>query len=204
MAKMMAAGFSRVPVVAGGNPYALRGYVLVKRLIVVDPDDNRPMADMRLRRPVVVNPDIHMFTLLNTFQNGRSHIAVVTEQVDELKAYMREAATDPAAELDPSVKILGMLTIEDVLECLIDEDIEDERDVSLHHIESALDKVVTQSIGVRRAVAKFKGLLDRSARRRAAAATAAGSGDGGGDDGGGGGGDGDGGVAGGDEVKADA
>lgn len=64
-----------------------------------------------------------MFDALNAFQLGRSHMAVITENVAELNAALDEGVPPP-----PTVRVLGLLTLEDVIEELIGEPIEDETD----------------------------------------------------------------------------
>ncbi|CAN0531945.1 unnamed protein product, partial [Laminaria digitata] len=49
----------------------------VKKLIVLDPDDERDISTLMLRIPVVVSPTKSLLDLLNTFQTGRSHLALV-------------------------------------------------------------------------------------------------------------------------------
>ena len=79
MAGIMAEGHSRIPVYHGA-PENIRGILLVKKLIVVDPDDGRIPFDLFLRRPIVVHPNTGLYDVLNRFQTGKSHMALVTEQ----------------------------------------------------------------------------------------------------------------------------
>ncbi len=78
---------------------------------------------MALGRPLVMHPGTPMFDALNAFQIGRSHMAVITEQVDEMNH-----ALDTSTPAPDNVRILGLLTMEDVIEELIGEPIEDEMD----------------------------------------------------------------------------
>ena len=70
-----------------------------------------------------MHPATPMFDALNAFQIGRSHMAVITEQVDEMNH-----ALDSSTPAPENVRILGLLTMEDVIEELIGEPIEDEMD----------------------------------------------------------------------------
>ena len=49
----------------------------VKKLIVLNPDDERTISSLMLRIPVVVSPTKSLLELLNTFQTGKSHLALV-------------------------------------------------------------------------------------------------------------------------------
>lgn len=80
LAVVMASGFSRIPVYEKQDPAFVRGFLLVKRLIVVDPAARRPVASLALRRPLLVAPDCPLIDLLNAFQEGRSHLAVVAKE----------------------------------------------------------------------------------------------------------------------------
>ncbi len=80
LAVIMASGFSRIPVYEGEDPSFVKGFLLTKRLIVIDPAARRPVASLALRRPLVVAPDCGLIDLLNAFQEGRSHLALVAQE----------------------------------------------------------------------------------------------------------------------------
>ncbi len=67
MADIMAAGYSRV-LVYEGETQNIRGYLQVKRLIILSPDDERSIRSIYLRQPQVVSPDASLLDLLNKFQ----------------------------------------------------------------------------------------------------------------------------------------
>jgi metal transporter CNNM len=81
LANILSSGFSRIPVYSGHRMNVV-GLLLVKRLIVLDPEDARPIRDLMLKKPMVVSPDFSCYALLNEFQKGRSHMALITEDVD--------------------------------------------------------------------------------------------------------------------------
>eukprot|EP00475_Leptophrys_vorax_P009052 TRINITY_DN1593_c3_g1_i2.p1 TRINITY_DN1593_c3_g1~~TRINITY_DN1593_c3_g1_i2.p1 ORF type:complete len:550 (-),score=168.20 TRINITY_DN1593_c3_g1_i2:100-1749(-) len=163
MARILAAGFSRIPVFSGSRNNVV-GLILVKRLIVIDPDEERPLKSLALRRPLFIEPDVPLFHMLNLFQEGKSHLAIVTNDAKEYeRCYAEEVA------LPEHVQVLGIITIEDVVEEIIQEEIEDEDDVSLAHhaaVERHVTDIVSQEVGVKRAVRKFKFLLERHKRRQ--------------------------------------
>lgn len=158
MSKIMASGYSRIPVFEESR-HNIVGMVLVKRLIVVDPEDERPLDQIHLRKPIVVSPGLALFDVLNRFQDGKSHLAVVTDHVDEYRASFTSDAPLPAY-----CKVLGVITIEDVMEEMIQEEIEDELDVSI--ASKAIQKIITKKVGVDRAVRKFKKVLENARRRK--------------------------------------
>ena len=64
---IMASGYSRIPVYEGHDSAFLRGFLLVKRLIVLDPTSHRRVGSLSLRQPLVVSPQCSLIDLLNTF-----------------------------------------------------------------------------------------------------------------------------------------
>ncbi|DBA01124.1 TPA: hypothetical protein N0F65_001752 [Lagenidium giganteum] len=128
MADILASGHSRIPVYKEYRSNIV-GLLLVKRLIVLDPEDERPIRDLVLRKPIVTTPNESCYSILNEFQKGRSHIALLTRQAD---AVMRCWEQD--VDVPRDVEFLGIVTIEDVIEELIQEEIEDESDMYVHDI----------------------------------------------------------------------
>ncbi|GMF54037.1 unnamed protein product [Phytophthora fragariaefolia] len=116
LASVLASGHSRVPVYEKHKANIV-GLLLVKKLIVLDPDDRRPIRDLILRKPIIVGSNESCYSILNEFQKGRSHIALVTDNVDVLLT-----------------RNVLWKKLEDVIEELIQEEIEDESDVYVHDI----------------------------------------------------------------------
>ena len=81
-------GFSRVPVYEPDpkkpkSPTAIRGILMTKHLIVVNPNDKRPLATLPLSCPTCVSPKINLVDLLNLFQTGTlGHMALVCARPD--------------------------------------------------------------------------------------------------------------------------
>jgi len=155
MGRILEWGMSRLPVHAGADRDNIVGYLLVKRLIRLDPDDATPVSALPLRAPLAVAPSMTMFQLLDLFQSGKAHLAVVSAAAAELSSRWRGLAaraegtaaagartyahTDSggagsyrvgaggAADCNVG-EVLGLITLEDVVESLIGEPIDDEDD----------------------------------------------------------------------------
>ena len=122
MDRLVKWGFSRVPVYRGRRTNIV-GVLLLKEHIALDPDDAVPVSSLRLRRPCVVTPSTSVFEVLNLFQTGRSHMAIVSPHAELIEARWRERKGLP-----DGVEIHGVCTIEDVMEEMIGEEIADEFD----------------------------------------------------------------------------
>ncbi|CAN1835790.1 DUF21 domain-containing protein At1g47330 [Linum perenne] len=82
---IMTIGHSRVPVYAG-SPKNIIGLILVKNLLTVDPRDSVPVRKMTIRKITRVSEDIPLYDILNEFQKGHSHIAVVYKDLNLSKS----------------------------------------------------------------------------------------------------------------------
>jgi hypothetical protein len=60
-----------------GSKHNVCGLLLVKRLIVISPEDKRKIGSLLCRVPSVVGTDTTLLDALNVFQEGKSHIAIV-------------------------------------------------------------------------------------------------------------------------------
>ncbi|EAA65619.1 hypothetical protein AN0789.2 [Aspergillus nidulans FGSC A4] len=103
MELILSAGFSRIPVHAPGNPGDFLGMLLVKTLITYDPDDAKRVKEFVLATLPETSPDTSCLDILNYFQEGHSHMALVSES----------PGSNGGA--------LGVVTLEDVVEELIGE-----------------------------------------------------------------------------------
>ncbi|KDP38502.1 hypothetical protein JCGZ_04427 [Jatropha curcas] len=78
---IMNIGHSRVPVYSG-NPNNIIGLVLVKNLLAVDPKGSVPLRKMIIRKIPRVSEDMPLYDILNEFQKGHSHLAVVYKDLN--------------------------------------------------------------------------------------------------------------------------
>ncbi|KAK4242824.1 hypothetical protein C8A03DRAFT_29062 [Achaetomium macrosporum] len=111
MAMILSAGYSRIPIHETGNPTNFVGMLLVKILITYDPEDCKLVRDFPLATLPETRPETSCLDIVNFFQEGKSHMVLVSEYPGE----------DHGA--------LGVVTLEDVIEELIGEEIIDESDV---------------------------------------------------------------------------
>ncbi|KAK5661933.1 hypothetical protein OQA88_10043 [Cercophora sp. LCS_1] len=111
MDMILSAGYSRIPIHETGNPTNFVGMLLVKILITYDPEDCMRVKDFPLATLPETRPETSCLDIVNFFQEGKSHMVLVSEFPGE----------DHGA--------LGVVTLEDVIEELIGEEIIDESDV---------------------------------------------------------------------------
>ncbi|CCE66221.1 hypothetical protein TPHA_0P00630 [Tetrapisispora phaffii CBS 4417] len=104
-------GFSRIPIYLPNDPNNFIGMLLVKILISYDPEDSLRLSEFPLATLPETLPNTSSLNILNYFQQGKSHMCLVSEKPGE------------------SSGALGILTLEDVIEELIGEEIVDESDV---------------------------------------------------------------------------
>mmetsp|Transcript_17291 Transcript_17291/g.25929 ORF Transcript_17291/g.25929 Transcript_17291/m.25929 type:complete len:614 (-) Transcript_17291:187-2028(-) len=160
MAEILTTGHSRVPIYSDRSNNIV-GMLLVKRLIVVDPDDCRPISQViGYHLPIVLTANTNLLDALNKFQLGRSHMALVVKTIQDMDK-LTLCMKDDSKHVPKNLEILGILTIEDVIEELIAEDIADESDITF-----ATKEFQEDFKGVRKAVEKFKSLLKRAKARK--------------------------------------
>ncbi|KAF0690591.1 Aste57867_18038 [Aphanomyces stellatus] len=158
LAEILASGHSRIPVYRTHRANVV-GLLLVKRLIVLDPSDARPIRELMLKKPIVVTPDFSCYAVLNEFQKGRSHMALITPHVEYVqRCWVAGVDLDPAG-----VEFDGIVTIEDVVEELIQEEIQDETDRTI--VDDAAKRFEAQTRGLRTCAARLRAWAARARHR---------------------------------------
>lgn len=114
-------GYSRIPVYEVSKDNVM-GLLFVKDLIFVDPQDEVPIRSFIQifgRSVHHVWPDDSLGTVLTELKNGRSHLALVRDvnNADESQ--------------DPFYELKGIITLEDIVEKIIGNEIVDETDAFL-------------------------------------------------------------------------
>ncbi|GAA5851502.1 hypothetical protein JCM8547_001113 [Rhodosporidiobolus lusitaniae] len=109
--QILASGHSRIPVHEPGNTTDFIGMLIVKKLISYDPEDEKQLGDFALSVLPETGPDSTCLDVLNYFQQGRSHILLVSKTPGQAGG------------------ALGVVSLEDVIEEMIGEEIVDETDL---------------------------------------------------------------------------
>ena len=139
LSQIMAKGFSRIPVYRNNDQSDIIGILRIKQLVNVDIDKNKSIKELgiRLKFPLVIKPTMTLIDLLREFRKGKSHIAFITEQDELLQAKLglnrNNSVAFPNRYLElasemPEIRILGIVTLEDVIEQIFNLDIMDEED----------------------------------------------------------------------------
>ncbi|KAJ2933274.1 hypothetical protein H1R20_g3803, partial [Candolleomyces eurysporus] len=103
-------GYSRLPVHLPGRPKAFVGLLLVKTLLGYDPKQALPVSSFQLSILPEAHTSINCFQALDYFQTGRAHLLLIS----------RTPGQEGGA--------LGVVTLEDIIEEMITEEIIDETD----------------------------------------------------------------------------
>ncbi|BBG94918.1 CBS domain-containing protein with DUF21 [Prunus dulcis] len=131
---IMTKGHSRVPVYAG-NPKNIIGlvlvidascltekkkkgeavqtyqfnliYVQVKNLLMIDPEDAVTLRKMMIRRIPRVSEDIPLYDILNEFQKGHSHIAVVYKDLNGRREALKNGKEGETSVFKDDCKMQG-------------------------------------------------------------------------------------------------
>ncbi|KAK0161510.1 hypothetical protein PV327_009972 [Microctonus hyperodae] len=119
VSEIMKSGFSRIPVFEGARNNIIT-MLYIKDLAFVDPDDNTPLKTLCqfYQNPCnFVFEDVTLDIMFKQFKEGyKGHMAFVQRVNNE-------------GEGDPFYEVIGLVTLEDVIEELIQAEIMDETDV---------------------------------------------------------------------------
>jgi metal transporter CNNM len=117
-------GYSRIPVYRNiDNKQDIVGVLFVKELILLDPEDEIPISTIMntfKHQVLKVSDDYKLSNLLTDFCSGKGHIAIVKKRYDNHMGLYEE-------------KNIGILTLEDLIETILQLDIFDETDISLRN-----------------------------------------------------------------------
>ncbi|XP_008323804.1 metal transporter CNNM3 isoform X1 [Cynoglossus semilaevis] len=117
MSEIMQCGYTRVPIYEEERSNIVE-ILYVKDLALVDPEDCTPMSTITkfYNHPLhYVFNDTKLDAMLEEFKKGNSHMAIVQKVNNE-------------GEGDPFYEVLGLVTLEDVIEEIIKSEILDESD----------------------------------------------------------------------------
>ncbi|XP_055343236.1 LOW QUALITY PROTEIN: unextended protein-like [Paramacrobiotus metropolitanus] len=119
VSEIMRQGFTRVPVFDGSRTNVV-ALLNIKDLALVDPDDSTPVKTLCKfynHHVRTVFDDTTLDVMLEEFKKGRSHMAFVQR-------------VTAVGDLDPVYETVGVVTLEDVIEEIIQSEIEDEMDTT--------------------------------------------------------------------------
>mmetsp|Transcript_37256 Transcript_37256/g.61272 ORF Transcript_37256/g.61272 Transcript_37256/m.61272 type:complete len:548 (-) Transcript_37256:118-1761(-) len=123
-------GFSRIPIYEHHKDNII-GILLVKTLIICDPDPNLTVKEYltvnfkKIPTPALVLPTTPLYDCLNLFQERRTHFAMVCEHKDEIDILESWRDNRP---IPTHIRWVGIITLEDIMEDIIQEQIADEFD----------------------------------------------------------------------------
>lgn len=114
---VLESGHSRIPVYEdtldqnGVTRRKILGALLTKQLILIDPEDGVPLRDFPLNPLPIVADNMPLLNILNSFQEGRSHLAIVCPRQAKVAfapvpvtAPMDESNIEPANESNIEIK----------------------------------------------------------------------------------------------------
>ena len=112
-------GYSRIPVYDGERTNIMH-ILYAKDLLFIDPDDEKPIEEVCKFYKNEVNfvySDTALTDMFDEFKSGdKGHMAVVQEVINE-------------GDVDPYLVAVGLITLEDIVEEIIQQEINDETDV---------------------------------------------------------------------------
>lgn len=141
-------GFSRIPVFKqfadGSNIGGICGILLTKQLILVRKEDRRLVSTLSLYRPPCVSPNTNFSDALNVIQSGSnsrksSNMALVCTNPELATAALTQQKPVPV-----EAGVLGIITLENILEELIQEQIYDEKDRKINPAREKMKWVVAK------------------------------------------------------------
>ncbi|KAL7475102.1 hypothetical protein ACHAW6_001031, partial [Cyclotella cf. meneghiniana] len=144
VAKIFKTGYSRIPVYKVTKSNVI-GLLFVKDLVFLDPEDEIPVRNFVQifgRGLHIVRPEDKLGNVLRLLKKGRSHMALVRDM------------NLGDGSLDPFYEIKGIITLEDIIEIILGDEIVDETDKlvavtdpeSLPHLSGDMGKFISGAL----------------------------------------------------------
>lgn len=131
MTEIYAKGYSRVPVYENiegrdedTNRSCVLGFLMTRQLMLIDWDHEREVCTLPLVRPDCVSPRSNLVELLKLLRSGGSLMAFVCARPD-----LANRALLAGKPLPVESGFMGIITLEDILESILQTRIYDERDI---------------------------------------------------------------------------
>eukprot|EP00934_Nitzschia_sp_Nitz4_P001180 Nitzschia sp. Nitz4//scaffold36_size144017//131741//133324//NITZ4_003117-RA/size144017-processed-gene-0.95-mRNA-1//-1//CDS//3329549549//1180//frame0 len=129
--EIYAQGYSRVPVYRNSpdkdeehNRSCVLGFLMTRQLMLIDWEHEREVITLPLIRPEAVSPRMNLVKLLHLLRSGGTLMAFVCARPDLAKRALRSSRPLP---MDSG--FMGIVTLEDVLESILQTKIFDENDI---------------------------------------------------------------------------
>jgi len=137
---MLLSGYSRFPVHEPHDPDSFIGLLLIKKLIKYDPAQALPVGRMPLGILPEAQPSINCFQALDYFQTGRAHLLLISRTPGK-----------PGGAI-------GVITLEDIIEEILSEEIVDETDRYQDNVTKQQAKRITSAAVMRGIVERQRGM----------------------------------------------
>ena len=153
-------GYSRIPIYKE-NKDNIIGILRMKKLIGVNLFENKSLNELKinLNPPLIIDKNFGVLNLLTEFTKGRSHMAFIAEKED-VENLQKKFGLDRNnslkdnsyfniinSNINVNTKILGIVTLEDVIEKMFNVNILDEDDYNkIKYNKKKLKKMLTKQI----------------------------------------------------------
>lgn len=107
------------------------GLLRTKSLINHNLKANETVFDVSCHEIMWFTEDTHLYMALEQFKKGRSHMAAVVQPATDGKCQFGISSSLPS-------RAIGIITLEDVIECIIGTDITDETDLEMKRSDSSV------------------------------------------------------------------
>jgi metal transporter CNNM len=130
---LMIKGYSRIPIYINHRNNVV-GILRMKQLLGVHPSDNLRLEDLHLEltNPFIVSEDMKAIDLLNEFRKGMSHMAFISNKLSKSKIEFHSIGKNSNNSRNENSNneesIIGIVTLEDIIEKMFNVDILDEED----------------------------------------------------------------------------
>jgi len=155
-------GHSRIPIWKNERTNIL-GVLLVKHLIRIDPAKHLCVKDLQLVPVLKVTERVPLFNLLRQFRTGTSHMAVVVgdepSENQDTDFRSRGHSIGLSTTNQRGIHVVGIITLEDLLEEILKSEIQDETD-SWKPVNDQLDSRLKEARNLRKGILKSISVAD--------------------------------------------